>query len=379
MAALEKSIGKMRGFYACKPGAPFFQREFGWFTLEKWQAQGYLKKPEEVGDYSAYLDEVFSFDTPCVHNLGGCGWCEAELLPRFDEVVLEDRGTHELVQDFAGREVLCFKGRRNGFMPQYVSFPVRDNSTFEKNILWRLDPDTPERAAQNEREGEAARGAAEKGMLITQQVVGGYMYLRSLLGPEALLYALYDDPELIRACMETWFALADAVTRRHQRYVSFDELFLGEDICYNHGCFISPGMMREFLLPYYRRLYENIAARQVESRKKLHFQIDTDGFCEPVIDLYRSIGVDEMSPFEAAAGCDLHRVARKYPDLLLTGGIDKRVLSADFDTIDRYLDGLLPPLIRRGGYIPTCDHGVPEETPFENYMHYRERMLGYAR
>ena len=29
----------------------------------------------------------------------------------------------------------------------------------------------------------------------------------------------------------------------------------------------------------------------------------------------------------------------------------------------------------RGGYIPCVDHGTPEEVSFENYMHYRKRMI----
>lgn len=35
--------------------------------------------------------------------------------------------------------------------------------------------------------------------------------------------------------------------------------------------------------------------------------------------------------------------------------------------------------MKKGGYIPTCDHGVPEEVSFENYLHYRKRMLEYGR
>ena len=27
---------------------------------------------------------------------------------------------------------------------------------------------------------------------------------------------------------------------------------------------------------------------------------------------------------------------------------------------------------RRGGYIPTCDHGVPEEADFDTYIYYRK-------
>ena len=62
--------------------------------------------------------------------------------------------------------------------------------------------------------------------MISQRLVGGYMYLRSLIGPETLLYTFYDDPVLIDACMERWLELADAVIARHQEAVEIDELFL---------------------------------------------------------------------------------------------------------------------------------------------------------
>jgi len=29
----------------------------------------------------------------------------------------------------------------------------------------------------------------------------------------------------------------------------------------------------------------------------------------------------------------------------------------------------------RGGYIPTCNHGMPEEVSLENYLYYRKRCL----
>jgi hypothetical protein len=33
---------------------------------------------------------------------------------------------------------------------------------------------------------------------------------------------------------------------------------------------------------------------------------------------------------------------------------------------------------KRGGYIPTCDHGVPAEVSFENYIHFRKRLQEFA-
>src|SRR4051812_856324 len=40
-----------------------------------------------------------------------------------------------------------------------------------------------------------ARTAATRGEMIVQQLAGSFMYLRSMIGPEELLYAFYDQPE----------------------------------------------------------------------------------------------------------------------------------------------------------------------------------------
>ena len=200
------------------------------------------------------------------------------------------------------------------------------------------------------------------------------MYLRSLMGPEEVLYKFYDEPELIRDCMETWLKLADRIIAEHQKYVTIDELYFGEDICYKSGPLISPDMMREFLLPYYSQLINNIKLRQIDKSRHLFFQIDTDGNCYPVIDVYREIGMDHMSPFEVASDCDVVEVGKKYPDLRIRGGIDKRILAAGKEAIDKMIGRIMPVMKKRGGYIPTCDHGVPEEVGFDDYMHYRKRM-----
>lgn len=374
---LEKSIQKYRDFLAVKPDAPMYKREFGYYVLDKWIEQGYLKPREEVADYSAYVRGVFNINRPAVCGINALGGCEASFYPTFEEKVLEDRGEYELVQDFAGRHVLCFKGRRNGFMPEYVDHPVKDMDTWERNVKWRMDPGTPERETLSADQLVAAVEGQKRGMVVEQSLVGGYMYLRSLMGPEELLYKFYDEPELVHACMRQWFDLADAVIERHQQKVAIDDFFLLEDICYNKGPLISPEMIREFLFPYYSQLYQNVKKRNPPGYTT-HFQVDTDGFCEPVIEMYRGIGVDYFSPFEIASNNDPIAVAARYPELKMHGAIDKRVLATTPDGIDRYLEKLLPAMRRRGGFFPTCDHGVPEEVSFENYVHFRKRIDEYS-
>jgi len=358
---------KLRDTYAITPGAPLLRREFGFFSLERWKQEG---MPQDVP-----MAELFHYDPGGNHGLGQLGWCEAAFVPAYEVKVIEDRGDHEVAQDHAGRHILFFKGRRDGFMPEYLDHPVKDMRTWQEDVKWRLDPTSPERYADLDQRMAAARSSAGRGLMIQQNLIGGYMYLRSLIGPADLLYAFHDLPDLIHDCMEAWLDLADAVIARHQEHVTIDEIFFAEDICYNHGPLISPAMMREFLLPYYQQLIANLKARQIDPARHLYVHIDTDGYSVPTIPIYGDIGIDAMSPFEVASGCDVVQIGRDFPNLAIFGGIDKRVLAQGKDAIDRMVERILPVMRERGGYIPTCDHGVPEEVSYENYLHYRERCV----
>ena len=199
---------KLRDTYAITPGAPFVQREFGYYSLEGWMERG---MPQDVP-----RETLFGFDPPGGFTLRRLGWCEAAFQPTFDEMVLDDRGNLELVQDAFGRHVLCFKGRRRGFMPEYLDHPVKDMRSWEEKCKWRLHPSAAGRYDGMMEQLVQAREMAAQGGMVTQKLVGGYMYLRSLIGPVDLLYKFHDEPALIHACMENWLKLADAVTAAHQ-------------------------------------------------------------------------------------------------------------------------------------------------------------------
>jgi len=90
------SAVKLRDTYACTPGALFYHKTFGlWMCKDVWYENGLARDTD--------LNALFLFDEPGFHELGQLGWCEAAFMPAFTEKHLEDRGEHELVQDFAGR------------------------------------------------------------------------------------------------------------------------------------------------------------------------------------------------------------------------------------------------------------------------------------
>ena len=153
--AMDPAGRHLRDTYAITPGIPLVKREFGFYSLEAWANQG---MPQNVSHAS-----LFDLDGPGKHSLGQLGWCEAGLCPVFETKVLEDRGDYELVQDFAGRHVLYFKGRRDGFMPEYVDHPVKDRRTFEEQILWRMDPESPARYRRSRGRGWPLPGTLRAG------------------------------------------------------------------------------------------------------------------------------------------------------------------------------------------------------------------------
>jgi len=257
-------------------------------------------------------------------------------------------------------------------MPDYIKHPVTSVKDWEEDVSPRLNPEDPARYEKLAAAcAEAARLARDEDRFVGQGVIGGYMYLRALMGPEDLLLAFYDKPDLIHAMMQRWAQLAKAALARIQAHVELDQLSLGEDICYNHGLLVSPDMVREFLFPYYREVVAGARARQ---KRKMYLFVDSDGWVGPAIPLYMEVGMDVMVPFEVASGCDVVEIGRQWPNLIIQGGIDKRVLAAGKEAIDRHLRHIVPAMLKRGGYIPMCDHGVPDNVSLENYLYYRRRI-----
>ena len=361
------AIERLRATYEFKPADHLVRREFYIWpeAIERWKTEGL---PPDVPQA-----ELFGFDDGAECGVGMLGWCEPAFVPAMTETVLEQTADYQIVRDNAGRTVKVFTGRRHGFMPTYLKHAVTCEADWNDDVLPLLSPDTPARWEGFEQKLADLRAADAAGKMIVLPTIGAYMYLRALVGPEEVCFLFVDNPALIHAMIRAWLALADAVAERAQQAVELDAVYVAEDICYNHGLLISPAMVREFLLPYYQQLVTNIRRRQ--GRKRLHLQVDTDGNCHEAVDLYRQVGLTAMTPFEVAAGNDVVDFGRRYPDLVILGGIDKRILAAGPGAIDDHLDHILPAMVRRGGYIPTCDHGVPDNVSYASYMHYRRRVM----
>ena len=97
---------------------------------------------------------------------------------------------------------------------------------------------------------------------------------------------------------------------------------------------------------------------------------DSDGYVGEIIPLWIESGLNACDPMEVAAGNDIIEYRRLYGrSMAYSGGVDKRAMARGGQTIRDEMRRLQP-LIEDGGYIPSCDHGVPSDVSWPHYVEY---------
>lgn len=259
--------------------------------------------------------------------------------------------------------------RHSESMSQFLEFPVKNWDDWRKYKAEHLDPRNPQRLAQDWR--KACAQWLKDGKIIRLGYfpdVGIFGSVRWLLGDEECLIAFYTEPELVADIMKTMTDVYVEVFQAVASEVQVDELHIWEDMSGRQGPLISPDHWRQFMGPCYRRL------RDLADRYKIPLMsVDTDGQPDLIVPPMMEHGVNVLFPLEVAAGCDVSEFQRKYPTLGMIGGIDKRALAGGKKAIDEEL-ARIAPAVRRGRYIPTTDHLIPDDVSWENYVYYLESL-----
>ncbi|MDO8586880.1 MAG: uroporphyrinogen decarboxylase family protein [Armatimonadota bacterium] len=319
-------------------------------TIERWLTEGL------PADAPAH--EYFGMDPrdtiPVVS-----GFCDTPFCPAFEPELISEDDTIRTWRDGQGIVRRERKDRPELSMPQFLEFPVKSREDWER-MKPRLDPDTPERYPNWD---ELKKRYDGREYVLQLNVCGAYGMPRNLFGEENLAYIYYDDPELLHDIQRTWLRLYKGIVSHTFPNIKPDLVYLWEDMAFKTGPLISPRLFEEFMLPYYTELIELIRSFGVEC-----VMVDSDGDNRPLLDLFIRSGVDTFMPLEIAAGMDPVPLREKYGrQLVLWGGIDKRALSKDLATVEREVMSKVPKLMETRGYIPSVDHSVPPDVPFENY------------
>ncbi len=331
---------------------PLFTEIFGPLigVKEEWRAQG---ATEAEIDMSA-----FRYRRPLYSALPlNTGWLAG---PNDVERILEETDAYIIARDTYGRTVKLIKGSATLALP--LDHPV---ATMDDWLRIKSHYEFSE-----ERFGDGwevgARQAQAEGYVVSVGIPGGFDEPRQLMGEEALCIAFYEQPELIHDMLATMADTAFQVLEHASRRIQIDQLDVHEDFAGKSGPLISPRHIREFLRPYYRRIWDMLHERGARI-----FSIDSDGNILSVLDGLIDAGINTLLPMEPAAGMDIVQVRARYGNkLAFVGGIDKHVIRRTLAEIDAELEYKLPPMARSGGCLLGLDHRIPNGTPLVNYRHY---------
>jgi uroporphyrinogen decarboxylase len=322
-------------------------------TLERWHKEGL---PEDV-----HLIEYLGVDRR--EDVG----VNVFLCPPFKEETIEETSEYRIFCDEQGVIKKEFKYKRAKLsMPQFLRPPVENQRDFEE-LKKRLNPYSPARYPLWWEEKKKMWKDRDYPLSIFVGSLFGW--IRNWMGLERVAITLYDDPDFIEDMMEyiTWHILT--VIRKAIEEVDIEYATLWEDMAYKTGPLISPAHFKKLMLPRYKRITSFLREHGIDI-----ILVDSDGNINSLIPLWLEGGVNGVYPLERAAEMDPVALRRQYgKELLMIGGIDKRAMAQGKEAIDKELEQL-PYLFASGGYIPWCDHLVPPDVPFWNYVYYLNRM-----
>lgn len=201
---------------------------------------------------------------------------------------------------------------------------------------------------------------------------GFFWFPRTLLGIENHLYAFYDEPELMHKINDELANFNIYIIEEFCKIMKPDFMTFAEDMSYNNGPMLSYQHFKKFLLPYYQRVIP------VLQKYRIIPFVDTDGQVEPLIPWLLEAGIEGILPLEKQAGVDVARIRQNFPDFKMIGAYDKMVMSKGEDAMRQEFERLLP-VMKSGGFIPSCDHQTPPEVSLENYNLYLKLLEEYCR
>lgn len=353
-------------------------------TFAAWRRQGLSE--EQQRQWGRLLGE---------DGFAGVGKFYTGLHPLFEERVIEEKGNlRTWVDGWGSTRQDAIRQPTTGFATRrWIEFAVKDWDSW-KRVKERLDPHSPERtrpltAAElpphlgpdnygwhppGGTDWRDSVDACNNSDLPVRLVVPGiYWGIRDLTGMLQLSYMFYDQPDLVHEMFEYWAWFLMELLDEALGHIKIDIMMLNEDMGFKKQAMMSPPLMREFLLPNYRKLYRFFHDKGVDT-----LVMDSDGYNNQILDVLYPEAIDGIQPIEIAAHNDPEEILTDYPGIHIHGGVDKRELRFSREQLRHEVARRYRTAWRHGGYIPHVDHGVPPDIPLRNFLYFVELARGFC-
>jgi hypothetical protein len=354
------------------PFAPGGPRES---TLSAWRKQGLPPGRDYMAEIHGLVDRRRAErGLPPGDYASSKPWTDLgvsfQMIPTFEEEVLEHKDGHYIVRDWMGAiteisdtyDYTYIRSARDFVTRKWHKFPVENWSDWEA-MKPRFDPKDPARFPADF--GERCKRLRERDYPLVLCFNGPFWQLREFCGMEGLCFLMLEQPDLVADMARFWMEFCSATMAPILDRVVPDMLHFSEDMAFKEKPMISPEMTRQFCAPCYRRWIE-----EAKSAGTPLFGVDSDGRIDLLVPVWLECGVNVVDPMEVAAGNDINELRARFGKrLAFQGGIDKRAMAAGRGVLRAEL-ARIRPVIEDGGYIPSCDHGVPPDISWPNFQDY---------
>jgi hypothetical protein len=335
-------------------------------TLAAWHQQGLPTDAEPF----AYLMETLGL--PCLGDRRQAMGVSFRMVPTFEEKVLAHRDGHYIVQDWMGAvteisdqyDYTYIRNARDFVTRKWHSFPVQTRRDWEEKIKWRYDADDPARFPADFVEQVEAWHA--RSFPLTLSFNGPFWQLREWCGFEGLCLLMIEQPDFVSEMAAFWTDFVLHLLRRILAHITPDYVEISEDMAYKAHSMISPSMIRRYVFPAWQQWAAELRADGCGL-----IGVDSDGCIEQLLPLWIEAGINCTQPVEVAAHNDIVAYRRKHGEkMAYFQGVDKRCLAAGGEALRAEVLRVVPPLLEMGGYIPGCDHGVPPDVAWPDFVEF---------
>ncbi len=335
-------------------------------TLQRWRSEGL---PEGASPHRQVCELLgIELDKPRVPQVGLD--VDFRMRPIFEEKIIEHKNGHYICQDWKGNiceisdkfGVEYLRNAKDFVTRRWIKCPVEGRDDWD-SMKARYDIDAPGRFPDDF--AERCSKIQDRDWVLFVPFHGPFWQLREWCGFEGLCMLMIEDPEFVAEMAEFWKDFISAMLDRVLEHVVPDHIHISEDMAYKAKSMISPAMAREFCMPCWSEWTSKLRNAGCPI-----VDIDSDGYIGELIPLWIEAGVNVCNPIEVAAHCDINEFRKQFGHkIAFRGGVDKRCIAKGGQVIRDEMKRI-EPVINDGGYIPGCDHGVPADVSWENFVDY---------
>jgi len=341
-------------------------------TKERWYSEGL---PQDVSNISLYAYQQVGGKLPWPGG-GPSVRVNERMIPQFEEKVIEEKVDSLVVQDWKGNVCEISNQYSVEYLRNAIDFVTRRwlKCPVESRADWadmkrRYDAATPQRVSANAT--ELSGTLVDRNYPVEVHFSGPFWQLREWLGFEQLCMLFYDDTMLLQDMLDFWQEYVVQLMERVFEHMIPDGVHISEDMAYKCFSMVSPSMARKYLLPVWTRWGDVIRKHNIPV-----YACDSDGFIGELIPIWIEAGINCCDPIEVAAGNDIVAFREEFgKDISYRGGVDKRAMAKGGDVLAAEMERLRP-IVEDGGYTPSCDHGIPADVSWPNFLDYVQRLAG---